>query len=481
MNIYKTAPEFVEWDNRKNRVISQITAESLYNRFSIQLPSWFVGGKTVLDLGCCLGAAGHMSLTNGAKHYTGVDIQQKYVTDSTAIMLKYWPQDKVNIICQDLEMFLDDCIAKNIKFDVVIATGVLYAFFNLFNILEKFSAVSNESILIDTSFVSAPGKGVILFREDANINYAHGNKTFVGLGSSCNLIALDLMMKTNGFYRSEDPIVPNKTLNSHDSYSDLIEQVPGKIGPARFAVRYNRQDVKFKTLLDKIVTEDMTAVTDFYQIPNVVRAAKDNIWTFDDIVADRFQHEAITNIPDYERVIDLCLEFSKQYVKPDDSIIDIGSALGYTVDRYIQNGFNNIVGLDSSKAMVSKSLHQDKIILGDTVPDQFFKLILINWTLHFIVDKYLYLQDLYNKLEPNGYLIISDKTTQTSEIKKMYYDFKLSNGVTQEYIDEKEKKLLGYMHPMPASWYTAHLEKIGFTSIEIINSKLGFVTFLCKK
>ena len=482
MNIFNSAPEFIEWDNRKDREINRVTAESTYNRLSIQLPKWLVKDATVLDLGSCLGAAGHMALTNGASHYTGVEIQDKYVADSTLILSKYWNVTQFTIIQQNLEDFLDNCIAKNIKFDVVVASGVLYAFLNIITILEKISMVSNNTVLIDTIFVYHPNRGMILIREDIGMVYAEGPKTFTGIGSSCNIIALDIIMKTKGFYRTEDPLIPPAILNSHDGYSDILEQVPGAPkGPSRYAARYYKKSNPTTKLIDSVLNNDMTQVRDFYTVPNVVESVKDKTWTFDTAVAERFQHEAITNIPDYSRVIELCLEFSKQNLKTTDAIIDIGSALGYTVDQFVQYGFDNIIGLDSSEAMVAKSLHPKKIVLGDTIPNQLFKLILINWTLHFIADKHTYLQDLYNKLEHDGYLIVSDKTTQTPEVKSLYYDFKRANGVTQEYINEKEKKLSGYMHTMPISWYITQLEKIGFSHIEIINAKHGFVTFLCKK
>jgi hypothetical protein len=88
---------------------------------------------------------------------------------------------------------------------------------------------------------------------------------------------------------------------------------------------------------------------------------------------------------------------------------------------------------------------------------------------------------MYDNLEPSGYLIVSDKTTQSAEVKKKYYDFKRANGVSQTYIDEKEKKLAGYMYPVPASWYNTAFAEVGFSSIEIINAQYGFVTFMCKK
>lgn len=482
MNIFELAPEFIEWDNRKDRNINRVTAESTYNRLSVQLPQWLVKDQTILDLGSCLGAAGHMALTNGARHYTGVEIQSKYVEDSRTILSKYWQPSQFNIVQENLEDFLDNCISNNIKYDHVIASGVLYAFLDIVKILEKISLVTANVVLIDTMFVRDGPRGIILIREDTPMIYAEGQRTFTGIGTSCNLTALDIIMKTTGFYRKEDPIVPPVTTQSHDGYSDSIEQIKGITGPSRYSARYYKREVKLKKLIDTIIENRVEDARDFgFQVPNITEAGRDKVWTFDDGVAARFQTEAETNIPDYKRVIDLCLTVAGDNLQPTDTIIDIGSALGYTVDQFVRNGFVNMQGLDNSESMVRQSLHPERIMLADALPDSKFKMILINWTLHFIVDKYEYVQDLYNKLDTGGYLIISDKTTQTPEVKKLYYDFKRDNGVSEEYIRAKEKKLVGYMHTMPADWYAKNLERIGFASVEVINARLGFITFLCKK
>jgi SAM-dependent methyltransferase len=275
----------------------------------------------------------------------------------------------------------------------------------------------------------------------AGVQTLAGAKTFTGIGSSCNLTALDIVFKTCGFFRNEDAIIPPVTVGSHDGYSDKLEQSPGLFGPSRYAARYYKSNNKVKSLLDTVIENKSTDAENFYQVPKVKESAK--VWEFDNSVAERFQQEARDHIPDYSRVIDQCIQLAKDNLKPDDAIIDIGSALGYTVDQFIKAGFTNMWGLDNSEAMYAKTLHQDRIVLANELPKQKYKMILINWTFHFIVDKAEYLTTMYDRLEPGGYLILSDKTTQSAEVKKMYYDFKRANGVAESYIQEKEKKLAG--------------------------------------
>lgn len=203
-------------------------------------------------------------------------------------------------------------------------------------------------------------------------------------------------------------------------------------------------------------------------------------WVFDDTVAERFQHEAETNIPSYHVVINKCLEFSNKYLEKSDKIIDVGSALGYTMSKFINAGFTNIMGVDNSPAMINKSMYKHLVSHGDILPKHRYKLVMMNWTLHFITDKRSYLNNIYDSLEDSGYLILSDKCLQSEIVKDMYYDFKRKQGVSEEYIQKKEQNLIGVMKSVPIDWYLETLQKIGFT-VDVIHADLGFTTFLCKK
>ena len=205
-----------------------------------------------------------------------------------------------------------------------------------------------------------------------------------------------------------------------------------------------------------------------------------NIWIFDDEIASRFQAEAETNIPSYHTVINKCLQFANKNLVKSDRIIDVGSALGYTISKFKNAGFTNITGVDNSPSMIEKSMFKDIVLCSDILPKDVYKLIIMNWTLHFITDKQRYLTDIYNNLDDSGYLILSDKCLQSDIVKDMYYDFKRTNGVSEEYIIEKEQKLIGVMQSISIDWYLKSLQEIGF-NVDIIHGDVGFVTFLCSK
>jgi trans-aconitate methyltransferase len=204
-------------------------------------------------------------------------------------------------------------------------------------------------------------------------------------------------------------------------------------------------------------------------------------WEFDESVAKRFQKEAKDHIPDYDRVIDMCVDYALVKLNKHDYIIDVGSALGYTIDKFVDKGFTNVFGVESSEKMLEQSSHSKNIFLSSQFPNLRFRLVLINWTLHFIQDKKTYLRSVYDGLESNGTLILSDKTTQSDITKHLYYNFKRNNGVNQEYIEQKEQQLKGYMLTESLDYYFHTLKEIGFENIEIINSRFGFTTFICTK
>jgi len=485
MNIFERDRDWIELDNRKDRTTSQVTAESMYNRYSAQLPQWLVKDKNVLDLGSCLGAAGHWVLSQGAASYTGVEVQDHYINTSEQLLAKYWPQADARIVGLEIEQFLDVAMANNEQWDIVVASGILYAFFDTFGILAKIAAVAKECVTVDTIQPMQTNNnspyGVVVMMPKIPINHTEGTQAYVGLGSNVNLKGLDFIMSVNSFERKEEVIMPVKTIGSHDSYHDLIEYPNNQgRGPSRYMTRYFRTEARQAILRDLVVATDKKAI---FPNPNRVVVNKDATvkWSFDPDVAKRFQQEAENHIPDYERVIELCRSIADRRIAKGMPVVDVGSALGHTLDVFSANGYTNLYGVESSPAMIEASTFKNRIFCTNEFPDAIFKFVMINWTLHFIIEKAQYLEQVYHHMLPGGTLIITDKTTQTPEVKELYYDFKRANGVSEEYIEEKEQKLKGYMHTVNQDWYTDNLAKIGFTNIQVVNARLGFVTFLCHK
>lgn len=205
-------------------------------------------------------------------------------------------------------------------------------------------------------------------------------------------------------------------------------------------------------------------------------------WQFDSEVAARFYSEATSNIPDYEKVISICDQVLALAIAPTGKILDVGSAIGHTVKTLTDRGWRNVYGLEKSPSMAAASECPERIIVGDRIPNNVhWDAILINWTLHFIQDKASFIQQAWDSLVPGGILIISDKVEYTEAEALEYHQFKKSNGLSDDYIDQKAKALEGVMFLKPENWYYQVLTKTGFEDVSLVNSRYMFKTFVCRK
>jgi len=101
--------------------------------------------------------------------------------------------------------------------------------------------------------------------------------------------------------------------------------------------------------------------------------------------------------------------------------------------------------------------------------------------LHFIKEREKYLRDIYDNLEDGGLFILTDKMSQDTVSKDLYYRWKVSNGVSWEVIKEKEQKLVDILDALPIGWYLDTMSKIGFKNINLVNSRFNFNTLISSK
>lgn len=256
MNVFIEANEFVNLDNRRLRSHYTTTFESLYNKINAQLPLALVKGKTILDLGSCLGAAGYYVLHNQAKHYTGVEVQDYYFNTSNHLLSKYFTTEQFNIVQQDIIEFLD---SSTLKFDIVLASGILYGFLDPIDLLQKLTKVTNEYLVIDTRYVPVKNKdyqtGIVLVqRKERMVKAIDENQHgfFEGIGSRICINALDIVLNSYSFVLDEEVKVDNIT-DTFDSYNTILEHKNGSSGPLNFIVRYKKTDTKAQTLKEIIL------------------------------------------------------------------------------------------------------------------------------------------------------------------------------------------------------------------------------------
>jgi len=513
INFFKQYPEFVDLDVRKVRPHGPVSAESLDNRHAVMLPDEIVKDATILDLGSCLAATGHWVLSKNALHYTGVELQAEQVDISQHLMSKYWTNDKFEVYCQSIQEFLDNAISKNKKYDVVVMIGIMYAFMDHYTLLKKVSQVCKKYIILDSIYPASmldgkiePDAKIIEIQVTQHINHHEERTVYRGMSGRPSPKAVELMLGTLGFKNKEDFLFP-KPLSDHtinDSYSNILrvgtldvtlESIDSatldwykntiiKL-PMRYLMRFEKDVIEFKTLEDVLIEKNQDHVIKSLHGVKVESKDAEPIpsWVFDKNVADRFQEEARDHIPDYERVVNLCLAYTKLAFKDkkDISVIDVGSALGFTMKKFIDAGYNNVYGVDNSQAMKDSSLYPDLTEISNTFPKKLCDVVLANWTLHFVEQRKQYIQDIFNYMKDDGLLILSDKMSHVQELEEMYYDFKRNNSVSEEIIQTKKRALLGILVTKPLQWYLDTLKEIGFENIEVVNSNMMFHTIYARK
>ena len=209
-------------------------------------------------------------------------------------------------------------------------------------------------------------------------------------------------------------------------------------------------------------------------------------WKFDRQVADNFEDHARKHIPDYDRVIDMCVDVCQQVLTDpaEDRIIEVGSATGETVKRLFGAGFHNLVGVESSSDMLDKI--KDVPIAHWVNSTSFpvdqgpYHVVLCNWTLHFIKEKLQYLKDIHAGLHTGGVLILTDKTCNQGLELELYHKFKRRQGVSDQEIAAKAASLEGVMFVDSPTWYTDNLVELGF-DVTVLHQVPCFTTFMCVK
>ena len=205
-------------------------------------------------------------------------------------------------------------------------------------------------------------------------------------------------------------------------------------------------------------------------------------WKFDSTVAANFVEHAQRHIPNYNLVIDKSVDVCKHYLLPNNCIVDVGCATGETIRRLSHAGFKNLVGVESSQAMLE---HCDttlaRYVHSNKFPNEPFDAVLCNWTLHFIKDKIPYLKDIFDNLSSGGFLVLSEKTSLDLVGIKFYHQLKRKNGVSEQEILNKEASVANIMYINHPKWYLDTLAQVGFQNIQIIDASWCFTTFLCYK
>jgi tRNA (cmo5U34)-methyltransferase len=464
VGVFEKAPEFIEQDNRRFRPNFRINTEIQERRHAAMLPAASIAGKRVLDLGCCIGATGYWCLENGATSYLGVEAQQEYV-DIARTNLAARFAERAEVLHAGIEDFLE---ANQREFDVVVMAGVIYSFVDFMPVLRKVAAITKESIVVESLFprlqaegARFPNESIIEVRTDQPMNLATQNASAVVYGSVPAPNALRILLATLGFK------------------PQILHVGPWKGRYIAVFQRGQKQGVEFAE-----VAQGASAPVSNWLGDSVYQgAAESGAWEFDENVARSFRAIAYQNIPNYQVVLQKCVDVARKTCLPTDRIIDVGCASGEILYMLHASGFRNLFGVDNSAAMVQESMRAPaKIMLSDKFPEVQgpYKLVTANWTLHFIERRYEYISSIHRALQPDGILLLTDKMQSGGLMRELYHDFKRERGMTDRQIADKEESIKGILNPHPLGLYLEYLKSL-FRQVDILDASYGFVTLMAIK
>jgi hypothetical protein len=147
MNTFIDKPEFITSDIRTQRPSAfsyPLTPELLTTRHDLFFRDIDLTGKTILDLGSCCGGTGAWVLDRGAKHYTGVEVQEKFVEISANNLSKYYRATRWSIVKSGIEEYLDSYAET---YDIAVLCGCLHCLFHYQKILRRITEISKHAII----------------------------------------------------------------------------------------------------------------------------------------------------------------------------------------------------------------------------------------------------------------------------------------------------------------------------------------------
>lgn len=239
INTFEIHPEFLELDCRTNRPPEcgiKMSNDITIQKHKLFLPPEKIQGKTILDIGCFIGQTADWCVSNGAEHYTGIEISPEFVSIAHQLMNKYHSDsDQWTIVNQGI----DDFLKENTKtYDIIFFWGVIFGLHDHMWVLKELAQITDH-LVIDSRHPKLiwNGNQDSLSEEfwhelEYNIPYqewqtgkmtttATVNGSVRVTAANSSLAAIRLMMELNGFECS------------HANYEILKSQFPETFGMLR--------------------------------------------------------------------------------------------------------------------------------------------------------------------------------------------------------------------------------------------------------
>jgi tRNA (cmo5U34)-methyltransferase len=209
-------------------------------------------------------------------------------------------------------------------------------------------------------------------------------------------------------------------------------------------------------------------------------------FTFDAQVVEVFPDMITRSVPGYNTIIDTIGRLSQRYVTDNSNVYDLGCSLGaatLAMRKAITASNCNIIGIDTSSAMVERCKMHVKAFKGNTpveihegdmatFPLENASMVVLNFTLQFIEpeQRQAMINKIADSLQPGGLLLLSEKISDADPVCRdlltdLHHDFKRANGYSELEIAQKRTALENVMRTDTLATHQQRLTEAGFSHV----------------
>ncbi|AIZ78810.1 carboxy-S-adenosyl-L-methionine synthase CmoA [Actinobacillus equuli subsp. equuli] len=225
-------------------------------------------------------------------------------------------------------------------------------------------------------------------------------------------------------------------------------------------------------------------------------------FTFDESVAEVFPDMIQRSVPGYSNIITAIGMLAQRFVTEGSQVYDLGCSRGagiLSIRRNLQTNQVKIIGVDNSQPMVERcrshinAYHSDvpvEILCDDIrhIEIKNASMVVLNFTLQFLprADRLELLTKIYQGLNPNGILVLSEKFTFANETMNellidLHHTFKRANGYSELEVSQKRTALENVMLTDSIETHKDRLKQAGFSQIELWFQCFNFGSMIAVK
>ncbi|WP_420067957.1 carboxy-S-adenosyl-L-methionine synthase CmoA [Actinobacillus pleuropneumoniae] len=225
-------------------------------------------------------------------------------------------------------------------------------------------------------------------------------------------------------------------------------------------------------------------------------------FTFDESVAEVFPDMIQRSVPGYSNIITAIGMLAQRFVTEGSQVYDLGCSRGagiLSIRRNLQTNQVKIIGVYNSQPMVERcrshiNAYHSEVpveILCDDIRHIEIKnasMVVLNFTLQFLprADRLELLTKIYQGLNPNGILVLSEKFTFENQVMNellidLHHTFKRANGYSELEVSQKRTALENVMLTDSIETHKDRLKQAGFSQIELWFQCFNFGSMIAVK